>query len=79
MIIRGSYLHKHVIQFLGAPPPFFFGGGGANFSKYCFETKQFTKLLELINLYKPEPLEVSPLSIIYKNYALFAGHKIISK
>ena len=43
----------------------------AIFSKYWrFQTKWFTGLLELVQLYKQNPLEKSLIFTIYKNYTL---------
>ena len=50
---RGSYVHKPTVKFLEVSPNFLSG----NFSNYGWlQTKQFTRLLEFIKLYKQNPL-----------------------
>ena len=55
MATRGSYVHNSMVTFWGA---FWKCKFYAVFSKYWwFQTKLFTGLLELIQLYKQSPLE----------------------
>ena len=57
---------KPMVKFLGASQKFF-----ANFSKYwSFPTKQFTRLLEFIKLYKQNPLDIFFLSFSLKEKLL---------
>ena len=68
MATRGSYVHNSMGEFSGASRKFSFY---AIFSKnWWFQTKRFTGLLELIQLYKQYPLEKFFICIIYQNYTL---------
>ena len=71
MATRGSYVHNAMVNF--------YGGGASQKCKFMqfsqnidqwFQTKQFTRLLELIQLYKQNPLEKCFFFTIYKNYTL---------
>ena len=55
---------------------FFFGGGGVQiFQTFCwFQTKQFTRLLEFIKLYKQNTLD-NFVFIIYQNCILALYNK----
>ena len=57
MATRGSYVHKSMVEFSGASWKCLFY---AIFSEnLCFQTKRFPGLLELVQLYKQNPLEES--------------------
>ena len=53
MATRGSYVHNSTVEFSGASRKYY-----AIFSEnWWFQTKRFTALLELVQLYKQNPLE----------------------
>ena len=70
MATRGSYVHNSMVDFSGASRKCWFY---AIFSKYWwFQTKLFTRLLELIHvqLYKQNPVEKFLIFTIYQNYTM---------
>ena len=68
MATRGSYVHNSMVEFWGASRKFLFH---AIFSENLwFQTKRFTGLLELVQLYKQYPLEKLFIFTIYQNYTL---------
>ena len=68
MATRGSYVHNSMVEFSGASQKFYFY---AIFSENLwFQTKRFTGLLELVQLYKQNPLEKYSIFTIYQNYTL---------
>ena len=69
MTTRGSYVHNSMVEI--------FGGHPENVSFYAifsenwwFQTKRFTGLLELVQLFKQNPLEKFFIFTIYQNYTL---------
>ena len=57
-----------MVKFSGASWKFYFN---AIFSEYWwFQTKWFTGLLELVQLYKQNPLEKFVIFTIYQNYTV---------
>ena len=69
MATRGSYMYVHnsMVKVLGYPKKV----RTAVFSNFWwFQTKLFTGLLQLIKLYKQNPLEEIFISTIYPNYTL---------
>ena len=69
MTTRGSYVHNSMVTFSGESRKFKFN---AIFSKYWwFQTKWFTRLLELIQFYKQNPLEIFFLHYLPKLYIGF--------
>ena len=68
MATRGSYVHNSMVNFSRASQKFSFY---AIFSKYWwFQTKRFAGLLEIVQLYKQNPLEKFFIFTIYQNYTL---------
>ena len=53
MATRGSYVHNCMVEFSGHPKNVFV----FFLRKLMFQTKRFTGLLELVQLYKQNPLE----------------------
>ena len=73
MATRGSYVHNSMVEFLGASRKMLVY---AIFSeKLWFQTKRFTGLLELIQLYKQNPLEKCLIFTIYQNYTVRPNKK----
>ena len=68
MTTRGSYVYNSIAEFRGHPKNLSF----VQFSQKIdgFQTKRFTGLLELIQLYKQTPLEKFSIFTIYPNYTL---------
>ena len=72
MATRGSYVHNSMPEFSAESRKFYFY---AIFSEnWWFQTKIFTGLLELIQLYKQRPLEFFSFTI-YQNYTLALSTK----
>ena len=69
MASRGSYVYNSMVEFSWTSQKFLFY---AVFSKKkrWFQTKRFTGLLDLITLYKQNPLEKFLIFTIYQNYTL---------
>ena len=70
MATRGSYVHNSMVEFSGASRKCYFF---AIFSeKLWFQTKRFIGILELIQLYKQNPLQKFLIFTIkiYQNYTL---------
>ena len=69
MATRGSYVHNSMVKFLGHPKYVSFYAISSKYS--WFQTKWFTRLVELIQLYKPNPLDFFfSIFTIYQNYTL---------
>ena len=72
MATRGSYVHNSMVEFSRASRKCQFY---AIFLENCwFQTKRFTGLLELIQLFKLNPLEKFFIFTIYQNYTLALKH-----
>ena len=68
MATRGSYVHNSMVVFFGHPENVCFM---QFFSEnWWFQTRRFTGLLELVQLYKQYPLEKFLIFTIYQNYTL---------
>ena len=68
MTTRGSFVHNSMVEFSGASKKIKFY---AIFSEnWWFQTKRFTGLLELVQLYKQNPLEKFFIFTIYQTYTL---------
>ena len=75
MATRGSYVHNSMEEFSWASQKFQFY---AIFSEsWWFQTKRFTGLLELLQLYKQDPLEKFFILTIFQNYTLALMQKYI--
>ena len=68
MATRGSYVHNSMVEFSGASQKCYFYAVSSQY--WWFQTKRFTGLLELIQLYKQNQLENFLIFTIYQNYTL---------